>query len=390
MKPLILTRGGTAHRTIKLVTMLVVIAVALFLPLYYQPYRVFQFSEVLVFAIAVLSLNLLTGYTGQISLGHNFFFALGAYSTAIVFRDFDLPFLMPLLLAFVLSFVVGFLVGIPALRLTGVYLALVTIALAVITPPLITRFEDLTGGSQGINIDKPTAPAWTGLADDQWLYYVCLVVTAVMFLLARNLVRGGIGRSMTAVRDNELAARTMGVNPAVPKTLAFAYSAGFAGVAGALYTMVVGLVAPGSFTLLVAINLLVGTVVGGMATIAGAFFGAAFITFVPVYASDLNPALGGVIYGAALVVIMLLMPGGVLGLARRVRIRFVVLEEPGDRQPPASPTGHHPAGPADLPERRSGSETDAAGEPGARSLATHHTDRARQEPTTGDRRENGS
>lgn len=378
MTPWTLTRGGTAHRAIKLGTVLVLVAVAVLLPLYSAPYRVFQFSEVLVFSIAVLSLNLLTGYTGQISLGHNFFFAIGAYSTAIVFRDFALPFVVPLLLAFVLAFVVGFLVGIPALRLTGVYLALVTIALAVITPPVITRFEGLTGGSQGINIDKPSAPAWTGLADDQWLYYLCLVVTTLVFLLARNLVRGRVGRSMTAVRDNELAARTMGVNPAVPKTLAFAYSAGFAGVAGSLYTMVIGLVAPGSFTLLLAINLLVGTVVGGMASIAGAVFGAAFITFVPVYASDLDPALGGVIYGAALIVVMLLMPGGVLGLARRIRTRFVVLREPGEPEPQGEGPHRGPDAAAGVP----------AGSPAPDPPDRHQPERDRPQPTTGDRREN--
>jgi branched-chain amino acid transport system permease protein len=370
MTALTLTRGGRTHRTITLVAALVVAAVVLWLPLYFPPFRVFQFTEVLVFSTAVLSLNLLTGYTGQISLGHNFFFAIGAYATAIMFRDLDVWFVIPLLVSFVASFVVGFLVGIPALRLTGVYLALVTIALAVITPPVITRFEEFTGGSQGINIDKPSAPEWTGLADDQWLFYVCLSVTVVMFLLARNLVRGGIGRSMTAVRDNELAARIMGVNPAVPKTLTFAYSAGFAGVAGALYTMVIGLVAPGSFTIIMAINLLVGTVVGGMASIGGAVFGAAFITFVPVYASDINAALGGVIYGAALIAVMFVMPGGVMGLAHRIRVRLITLEEPAtpgttttdiDAHPEAAPAS---AGTPSLAARQAGHAShDATAEP---------------------------
>jgi branched-chain amino acid transport system permease protein len=376
MRKLTLVRGGTTHRTIMLVTALVVAGVLLYLPLYYPPYQVFLFTEVLAYSIAVLSLNLLTGYTGQISLGHSFFFAIGAYATAIMFRDLDVHFVIPILVAFAISFVVGFLVGIPALRLTGIYLALVTIALAVITPPVITRFGGLTGGSQGINIDKPEAPAWTGLANDQWLYYVCLVVAAIMFLVGRNLVKGGIGRSLTAVRDNELAARTMGVNPAVPKTMAFAYSAGFAGVAGALYTLVVGLVAPTSFTIILAINLLVGTVVGGMATIAGAVFGAAFITYVPIYTSDLNPALGGVLYGVALILFMFVMPGGVMGLAHRVRVRFVALEEPDE----AKPTRTEPTGPAGSAPTEDGDEVVAA---------TRPADRRAQEPTTGDRRENG-
>ncbi len=367
MTPVVLARGGRPLRMIKLGAVVVLTVVAVVLPLYYPPYRVFQFSEVLVFAVAVLSLNLLTGYTGQISLGHNFFFAIGAYTTAIVLRDVQVTFVVPLLLAFAVSFVVGYLVGIPALRLSGVYLALVTIALAVITPPVITRFEGLTGGAQGINIDKPAAPGWTGLEDDQWVYYICLVVAVIVFLVARNLVRGTTGRSMTAVRDNELAARTMGVDPAVPKTLTFAYSAGFAGVAGALYTMVIGLVAPQSFTLLLAINLLVGTVIGGMATIAGAVFGAAFIIYVPVLASDLNPALGGVIYGAALVLAMFVMPGGVLGLARRIRTRFVTIQEPDEARR------------ADAAASEPGSEPPPQEPPADRHPAP-----------TGDQRENGS
>lgn len=328
MSKLRLTRGSTTHRAVILLAAIGIAAAVLYLPHHYVPYRVFQFSEVLVFAIAVLSLNLLTGYTGQVSLGHSFFFAIGAYVTAIMFRDLDVSLAVPLVVSFVVAFLVGFGFGIPALRLSGVYLAVVTIALAIVTPPVITRFESVTGGSQGINIEKPSAPAWTGLADDQWLYYICLLVAVIVFLAARNLVRGRVGRAMTAIRDNEVAARSLGVNPAATKTLTFAYSAGFAGVAGALYTLVVGLVAPGSFTILLAINLLVGAVVGGLATIAGAVFGGAFIVFVPVYASDINAALGGMIYGAALIAAMFVMPGGLMGLVRRIRARVVTIEEP--------------------------------------------------------------
>lgn len=342
MRKLTLARDTAAHKAVRLGAAVAVIAVVVWLPLYYPPYRVFQFSEVLIFAVAVLSLNLLTGYTGQVSLGHSFFFAIGAYETAIILHGSDLPFVVPLVAAFVIAFVVGFLFGIPALRLRDVYLALVTVALAVVAPPVIKRFESITGGSQGINIDNPSAPAWTGLAEDQWLYYVCLVVAAIAFLVARNLVRGRVGRALTAVRDNELAARTMGVNPAIVKTLTFAYSAGFAGVAGGLYTLVIGFVSPDSFTILLAINLLVGAVVGGLATIAGAIFGAAFVVFVPVYASSISDALGGVIYGAALIVVMFVMPGGVMGLLHRIRTRFVTIREPEAAPVPA---GEKPAPP---------------------------------------------
>lgn len=335
MRALTLTRGSTAHRAVKVGAFAVIAAFALWLPTYYQPYQVFLFSEVLIFAIAVLGLNLLTGYGGQISLGHSFFFAIGAYATAIMLRSEAVHYVVPVLVSFVVAFALGFLLGIPALRLKGVYLALVTIALAIVTPPVIKRFESVTGGSQGIQVEKPEAPAWTGLAPDQWQYYLCLVAVVVVFLVARNLIRSRVGRALTGVRDNELAARIMGVNPATVKTLTFAYSAGFTGVAGALYALVVGFVSPDSFTILLAINLLVGAIVGGLATIAGAFFGAAFVVFVPVYASDINDALGGVIYGVALIAIMLAMPGGVMGLLRRIGARVMTVEQPA--VPPVPP-----------------------------------------------------
>lgn len=333
MSTFTVTRGSTAHRAVIVLAALALAAAALYLPHHYAPYRVFQFSEVLIFAIAVLSLNLLTGYTGQVSLGHSFFFAIGAYVTAVMFRDLSVPVVVPIAVAFLAAFLAGFGFGVPALRLSGVYLAVVTIALAIATPPVITRFESVTGGSQGINIEKPSAPAWTGLADDQWIYYICLVVAAVVFLVARNLVSGRVGRAMTALRDNEPAARGFGVNPATTKTMTFAYSAGFAGVAGSLYTLVVGLVAPGSFTIILAINLLVGAVVGGLATIAGALFGGAFIVFVPVYTSEISPALGGVIYGAVLIAAMFAMPGGIMTLVRRIRRALVAVEDPRTTSP---------------------------------------------------------
>lgn len=343
-----LVRGGTAHRSIKIIAVGLVAVVALWLPTYYEPYRVFQFSEVLIFAIAVLSLNLLTGFSGQISLGHSFFFAMGAYTTAILLRDFEVQYAFPILASFAVAFVLGFLFGIPALRLKGVYLALVTIALAIVAPPVIKRFESITGGSQGIQVDKPQAPAWMGLENDQWQYYLSLVVAVVVFVVARNLVRGRVGRALTGVRDNELAARTMGVNPATVKTMTFAYSAGFTGVAGSLYALVIGFVSPDSFTILLAINLLVGAIVGGVATIGGAVFGAAFIVFVPVYASDVNEALGGVIYGLALVAVMFTMRGGVMGVLHRIRSTVVTVEEPAPS--PSEPTKRNEPAPVSARE----------------------------------------
>src|SRR5690606_6019541 len=161
------------------------------------PYRVYTFTLVAVFAIATMGVNLLTGYNGQISLGHSFFFAVGAYTSVILMQDHGWNYVLTLVPVFVLTFVLGFLFGIPALRLEGLYLALVTLALAVVAPPFIKRFDGLTGGSQGILVPKPQAPEWTGLAADQWRYYVVLAVGGVVFLVTWNLVRGRVGRALT-------------------------------------------------------------------------------------------------------------------------------------------------------------------------------------------------
>jgi len=295
----------------------VAVLLAVLLPFFFGSYRVGQFTQALSLGIAVLGLNLLVGYSGQISLGHGAFFALGAYASAISIDDLGVPYLLTLPLAGIVCGIAGFLLGLPALRLRGLYLALVTLGLAIATPQIIKRADGLTGGTQGLGVDKVTAPAWSGLADDQWLYFVTLAVTAVMFMLAAFLVRGRVGRALVAIRDNEIAARTMGVDLARFKTGTFAISAAYAGVGGALFTLPIGFLAPESFPLALSFAFLAAIVVGGLATIAGALFGALFIEFVPVYAADVDEALAGVIYGGVLILFMYLAPGGVMGLIRK-------------------------------------------------------------------------
>jgi branched-chain amino acid transport system permease protein len=325
MKKLTLVRGSTAHRGIVAAAAVALAVALLAIPHQFPAFRVEQLTLVIVVAIAVLGLNLLTGYNGQISLGHSFFFAIGAYTVVVLVKDYEVHYLLALVPAFLLAFAAGFLFGIPALRLEGLYLALVTLALAVVTPPFIKRFGDITGGAAGTPVPRPTAPDWTGLAHDQWRYYVCLGVAALMFLIARNLVRGRVGRAVVAVRDNHIAAETMGVNLSIFKTLIFAYSAGFAGVAGGLFGLVVGFLSPESFTLLLSIEFLAGAVVGGLATITGPALGAFFTRFMPIWAADLNDSAPGVIYGVALILVMLVMPGGVMGVLRRLRALVVVI-----------------------------------------------------------------
>jgi branched-chain amino acid transport system permease protein len=293
--------------------------VAVLIPFLFGPYRVGQFTLVLVYAVAALGLNLLVGYSGQISLGHGAFFALGAYTAALLIDKASVPYLLAVPAAGALCFAAGFLFGVPALRLHGLYLALVTLGLAIALPQLIKRFDGLTEGTQGLTVEQPEAPGWLPLADDQFLYLLCLVIAALMFLAAWNLMRGQLGRAVKAVRDGEIAASTLGVDLAATKTRVFAVSAGYAGVAGALYVFAIGFVAPEAFTLTVSFAFLAAIVVGGLATISGALFGALFIEFVPVYASDIDVALTGVIYGAVLIAFMWLLPGGAASLPRRLR-----------------------------------------------------------------------
>jgi branched-chain amino acid transport system permease protein len=292
---------------------------ALVIPFMFGPYRVGQFTLVLTYAVAVLGLNLLVGYNGQISLGHGAFFALGAYTAALLIEKASVPYLLTLPAAGVVCFAAGFLFGVPALRLRGLYLALVTLGLAIALPQLIKRFDGLTEGTQGLVVAQPESPSWLPLEDDQFLFLLTLLVAAVMFLLAWNLTRGQLGRSIKAVRDGEIPASTLGVNLAATKTRVFAVSAAYAGVAGALYVFAIGFVAPEAFTLTISFAFLAAIVVGGLATISGALLGALFIEFVPVYASDVNDALTGLIYGGVLIAFMWVLPEGAAGLPRRVR-----------------------------------------------------------------------
>ena len=298
---------------------------ALALPFFASGYHLFQFSQVLIYAIALLGLNLLTGYTGQISLGHGAFYAIGGYATAIMIAKFGLPYWATLPIAGLICFVAGFLFGLPALRLGGLYLALATFALAVATPQLLNfkGFDAWTGGSQGLQLGKPHAPFGLPLTSDQWLYFLCLAVAALMFWAAVNLVHGRVGRAIVAIRDHPIAAETMGVNISFYKAMCFGVSALYAGIAGALGSILVGFVSPDSFGLFLSLSFLVGIVVGGLASIWGVLFGALFIEFVPNYADQLSNlfgegarALPGAIYGALLIGLMYVAPTGVAGALR--------------------------------------------------------------------------
>ncbi len=319
------SQPSTRARPLPVVLTAIVLAGAVALTFLVSNYHLFQLTMLVGYALAILGLNIATGYNGQISLGHGAFYAVGAYTAAILMSNFDVPYWATLPIAAIVCAVVGFLIGFPALRFTGLYLALTTFALAVAVPQLLKfkGIEDWTGGVQGIVISKPDAPFGLPLNPDQWLYLFSLAVAALLFLFAWNLIRGRIGRAMMAIRDHALAAEAMGIDLAMLKTRTFAVSAMYTGVAGALSAIAVEFVAPDSFTVFVSIFLFVGLVVGGVASIAGAVFGAAFIVFIPNIAEQVSKAAPGAIYGVILIAFMYLMPSGVAGLLRRLYHRLV-------------------------------------------------------------------
>jgi branched-chain amino acid transport system permease protein len=282
-------------------------------------YHLFQFTLVLVSAIALLGLNLLTGYGGQISLGHGAFYGVGAYTTAILVQRCHVPYGLAIPCAGVVCLVLGFLFGLPAVRLEGLHLALATFALGVVFPQLLKcrALEPLTGGVQGITLERPEAPLGLPLTPDGWLLVLSLVVAAGLFAAAWALVTGPLGRVIVAVRDRPVAAASVGIDTSAVKAVTFGISALYTGVAGALGALAVQFVGPDSFTVFLSIGLLVGIVVGGLASIWGAFYGAIFIQLVPDLADAVSKAAPSAVYGVALIVSVHLMPHGIAGLVHR-------------------------------------------------------------------------
>ena len=301
-----------------------VLIVALAIPLVAKSFVTFQLTLVMVYGLAILGLNLLTGFNGQFSLGHSAFYGIGAYTAAILMDRWDLPYVSTLPAAGAVCFVVGFLFGLPALRLQGLYLALATFALAIAMPQILKfgPLEPFTGGVQGIVIIKPDPPAGLPIDADQWLYYFTLLVLVVMFAGAVNLVRSRTGRAIMAIRDHPIAAAAMGINTALYKSLTFGVSALYTGVAGALGAIAVQFVAPDSFTFLLSVSLLVGLVVGGVGSIPGSLVGGVFVLFVPNLAEAVSTGLAGAIYGVILLLVIFLMPSGAAGFARLAAAEF--------------------------------------------------------------------
>jgi branched-chain amino acid transport system permease protein len=284
-----------------------------------------------VFFIAILGLNIVTGYTGQISLGHGAFMAVGGYTTAILV-DHGVRDLWTIPLAGLVGGIAGLVVGLPALRLTGLYLALATFGLAVATPQILKwdKLEDLTGGNSGIQLFGKDTLTGKGFADVELfgqtvtftraVHYLTWAVAAVILLIAWLVLRGGPGRAFRAVRDSEIAAAASGVNLAAYKTAAFALSAFCAGIAGSLLVISVAFVNPETFPVSLSLTLLVGAVVAGLGSLWATAAGAVFITFLPTWVGHISKAPGApdTFYGLAVVLFMLLLPLGLAGGVRRL------------------------------------------------------------------------
>ncbi|MCW2666205.1 MAG: putative branched-chain amino acid transporter permease protein [Frankiales bacterium] len=339
----------------------------------------------LSYVVAVLGLGLLVGFNGQLSLGNSFFIGVGAYISATLVVDNGWGFLRSLIVVLPVTFALGVLFGIPALRIRGLYLALVTLGLAAVFPAIV-RLEGLserTGGANGKRIpDGFAAPEGVPLqefrqglsnipgigeqffadgrlgtraADEVWTYFVLILLTAIAIWMVKNLIHSRPGRAIIAVRDNETGAAVNGVNLPMTKTLTFGYSAALGGLAGTMYAMAIGFVAPDVFGVNLAIFLIVGLVVGGLGTLSGAVIGGFVIVFVPVWTSQVKELPGvservlsgptaTAVLGILLIVLTFVMPGGIVYGLRRLRARLITIVPRG-----MSPAAAAAAGPAAVP-----------------------------------------
>jgi branched-chain amino acid transport system permease protein len=307
----------------------VLAAVVYVLPAFLSDFRAQQFAYVGIYLIALTGLNVLTGYTGQISLGHGAFMAIGGYTTAILMTDHGVKDIWTIPAAALVAGVAGLLFGLPALRLTGLLLALATFAIAVAMPVVLKKFEGFTGGGSGKNLFgtpeltasiSPVKVLGLELNFNNWLYYLSWTIALAGYVLAWLLLRGRTGRAFRALRDSETAAVSSGVSLARYKTLAFGVSAAYAGAAGALFAIGTTYVNPDTFPVSLSIFLLVGVVVAGLGSLTGLIAGAIFIQFLPLWAQNVSksPGAPAVVYGVVLILVMLLLPGGFSGLTARI------------------------------------------------------------------------
>ena len=299
-------------------------------PLVLDTFYLGELSLLYIYAVAGIGLMLLVGYTGLVSLGHSAFLAIGAYTHAILLAH-GLPFAVSLPLAGLFSAIIGAIVGLPAMRMTGIYLAIATLAFAFIVEHSIGHLVSLTGGFRGMRVERHSLFGFD-LTSTVPFYFVCLFVLFASMLAALNILRGPTGRAMIAVRDSEISAQSMGIDLARTKSLAFAISAGFTGLAGGLIAHKFGYLAPDAFTMLISIQLLLMVVVGGLGSMHGVIFGAIFIVLLPQGIAILRdwlpssvghlPGLEPGLFGLILVIFLIYEPLGIYGRWRKIRHFF--------------------------------------------------------------------
>ena len=296
-----------------------IIALLLVLPWLVGGYGVYLLSLTGVFSLVAIGLNVLTGLTGQISLGHAAFFAIGAYGTGLLTQRAGVPMPLALLAASLLSAAVGALAALPALRLRNLYLAIATLGLGTVVQKTLFEWRGLTGGGGGLTLAPPRLFG-VAIGNGIGLYYVVLLLAGVGLWAAGNIVRGRSGRAMRMLRESEIAAGTLGIPVARAKVAAFALSAFYAAVAGGLYGFVVGYVSPEGFGIALSISFISMIVIGGLGSSGGPVLGAAFYVLLPELFRGIKDA-PGLVFGLALVVVMVALPGGLWGLPARLRGR---------------------------------------------------------------------
>lgn len=331
-------RNRPARIALVIVAAVVLIVAPLVLPAFANQTLV----RIGVYAVAVLGLNIVMGYTGQVNLGQIFFVGLGAYVTAYgVNQGWNI--LVVFLAACAVAGIVGLLVALAAARLGGLAIAMVTIALPIVGVPLAKRLSEFTGGSQGISARFSDAPEWSGLYSDQWQFYIVLLVTVVAFLLARSLVQGKYGRAFAVVRENEAVAASMGVSPYRTKVLAFTIASIFGGASGFLYLAAVQYTSPETLSFGHSISLVAAMVIGGAGSIAGALLGGAYYVFVPQLTNAIDPNFTTLSQGVILLAVLFLLPGGLVSLPRVVRrLGRRRTGRPQSGNPPQPALAHHP------------------------------------------------
>jgi branched-chain amino acid transport system permease protein len=360
--PIVIERGSPQHRGLQLLGALAVVGFFLYVVGVAPNFSALRWSIGLTIAIAIQGLNIVTGYSGQISVGHSAFFGIGAYTTMILVADYGWPFLATLPVGGALGFAVGFVIGIPALRLRGLYLALITLGLALAFPAIVKSdnffgigFAAYTGGSNGLTITggdvtatqgfRWAPPSWApdGWSSNDWVFTTLFVILIVLFALTSNLVRSRVGRGLIAMRDNETGAAVSGVYPAQFKVLAFATSALVTSIGGGCFALAVTTIGPDTFGLQRSIEFIAGLVIGGVATIIGPFIGAMLVDWLPhlslegefqfsdssTWSVPFLPTLEGpeatILYGILLVLIIFFMPGGIVYGLRWLRSKFVLI-----------------------------------------------------------------